>query len=517
MAIGNYVSAEIKLLAIAEYQEGGGSLNQVAAKFGVNRSTLQKWLLNYDLYGEEGLRHRAKNHYYPEKLKQQAVESYLSGQTSIEAVCKKYQIRSRTQLEQWIFVYNGQKEFRPAGGKRKGARLAMASYEERRQAVEYCIAHGKDYVSTAAHFGLTYQQIYGWVRRYHTAGLKELGRFGCDKAGIGSSAEYKRLQANCSELEMELAVHQKLQQFRRCRVETPNFSGVRHEAAYRIIKELHEKNGWPVYKLCVSVGVSRAGYYKWRDRQASSKQLEDEKLAHLIAEIYQSQHGIPGYRQMKIILDRRYGIKCNLKRIYRLMHILGLRSVCRKKKRKSRKKAPAQYVAENILSREFTAGRQNEKWLTDITEFKYGAGEKAYLSAVLDLYGRNIVAFSLGRRNNTALVFETFDQAFQRYPDARPLVHSDRGVQYTSRSFRKKMQQIGIYQSMSRPGKCLDNAPMEGFWGILKSEMYYLRHFDDYDELCTAVSEYIDFYNNHRYQKNLGCMTPLEFIQSLHK
>jgi len=121
------------------------------------------------------------------------------------------------------------------------------------------------------------------------------------------------------------------------------------------------------------------------------------------------------------------------------MHILGLRSVCRRKKRKSKKKAPAEYVAENVLNREFTDEKQNEKWLTDVTEFKYGAEGKAYLSAVLDLYGRNIVAFSLGRRNNTALVFETFDQAFQRYPDARPLLHSDRGTQYTSRSFQKNM------------------------------------------------------------------------------
>ena len=181
MAVGNYVSTEIKLLAVKQYQAGSGSLNRVAAKFGVNRSTLQKWLLNYDLFGEEGLQHRAKNHCYPEALKQQAVESYLSGQMSIETVCKKYQIRSRTQLEKWILVYNGPKEFRPDGGKRKGARLAMASYEERKQAVEHCIAHGKDYALTAAHFGFTYQQIYGWVRKYHAAGLKELGSLCSDK------------------------------------------------------------------------------------------------------------------------------------------------------------------------------------------------------------------------------------------------------------------------------------------------------------------------------------------------
>ena len=164
------------------------------------------------------------------------------------------------------------------------------------------------------------------------------------------------------------------------------------------------------------------------------------------------------------------------------MRILDLRSVCRRKKRTRRKKLPVEYLAENILDRSSTAKNPNEKWLTDVTEFKYGTGGKVYLCAILDLYGRNIAGFSLGQRNNIALVFEAFEQAFQWYPDACPLVHSDRGTQYTSRAFRKRMKEAGICQSMSRPGKCLDNAPMEGFWGILKSEMYYLYRFDEYDQ-----------------------------------
>ena len=202
-------------------------------------------------------------------------------------------------------------------------------------------------------------------------------------------------------------------------------------------------------------------YYKCLNRTVSQKQMEDEKLAGLITEIYQAQRGIPGYRQMKIILDRRYGLKYNLKRIYRLMRVLGLRSVCRKKKRLYKKKTPSEYVAENVLNREFSSDWQNEKWVTDVTEFKYGSISKAYLSAVPDLYGRNIVAFSLSRRNNTPLVLDTFDQAFQKYPDAKPLLHSDRGVQYTSRSFRKEMKRAEVCHSMSRVGRYLGNAPME--------------------------------------------------------
>ena len=164
---------------------------------------------------------------------------------------------------------------------------------------------------------------------------------------------------------------------------------------------------------------------------------------------------------MQIILERRYGVKCNLKRVHRLMRLLDLRSVCRRRKRTRRKKLPAEYLAENVLDRDFKSKEQNEKWLTDVTEFKYGTGGKVYLCAILNLYGRNIAGFSLGRKNSISLVFEAFDQAFQRYPDACPTVHSDRGAQYTSHAFRTRMKETGIRQSMSRPGKCLDNALME--------------------------------------------------------
>lgn len=502
------ISSDMKIHAVKQYYAGSGSLNEIAAKFGVHRSTLQKWLLNYELFGEKGLCHRAGNHHYPAIVKQQAAESYLSGQMSIEAVCKKYQLRSRSQLEQWVMMYNGQKGFRSPGG-RRGVQLTMASYEERKAAVEYCIAHKKNYKLTAEYSRFTYQQIYGWVQRYQKACLEGLDGGHCSSR---LAAENQHLRADNLKLELELAVQQKYQQLCWCGNQLPDFSGVRQKAAYQVVKELHEANHWPICRLCAAAGVSRAGYYKWLNRTASVKQLEDESLAHLIVEIYQSQHGIPGYRQMQIILERRYGMKCNLKRVHRLMRLLDLRSVCRRRKRTRRKKLPAEYLAENVLDRDFKSKEQNEKWLTDATEFKYGTGGKVYLCAILDLYGRNIAGFSLGRKNNISLVFEAFDQAFQRYPEACPTVHSDRGTQYTSHAFRKRMKETRIRQSMSRPGKCLDNAPMEGFWGILKSEMYYLYHFGEYDQLYDAITAYIHFYNCERYQRRLGCMTPMEFL-----
>ena len=279
---------------------------------------------------------------------------------------------------------------------------------------------------TAEYSGSTYQQIYGWVQRYQKAGLEGLDGGHCSSR---LAAENQHLRADDLKLELELAVQQRYQQLCWCGNQLPDFSGVRQKAAYQAVKELHEAKHWPIYRLCAAAGVSRAGYHKWLHRTASVKQLEDESLAHLIVEIYQSQHGVPGYRQMQIILERRYGVKCNLKRVHRLMRLLDLRSVCRRRKRTRRKKLPAEYLVENVLDRDFKSQEQNEKWLTDVTEFKYGTGGKVYLCAILDLYGRNIAGFSLGRKNSISLVFEAFDQAFQRYPDACPTVHSDRGAQ----------------------------------------------------------------------------------------
>lgn len=172
-----------------------------------------------------------------------------------------------------------------------------------------------------------------------------------------------------------------------------------------------------------------------------------------------------------------------------------------------------QHIAENILNREFHADAPNEKWLTDVTEFKYyinGEKYKIYLSAILDLYDRRIVSYVINDSNNNSLVFDTLDQAIELNPDAHPLFHSDRGYQYTSRIFYNKLKKAGMTQSMSRVAKCIDNGPMEGFWGIIKRERYYGKRFTSKEELETMITTYIDYYNNKRLQRNLGVLTPME-------
>ena len=192
------------------------------------------------------------------------------------------------------------------------------------------------------------------------------------------------------------------------------------------------------------------------------------------------------------------------------MRALGLYSVIRRKSNSCTIRSPKEQAAENILNRDFGATQINQKWLTDVTEFKYGMDEKAYLSAILDLCDRRIVSFVLGHKNNNELVFETFDIALAENPGATPLFHSDRGFQYTSPAFKNKLQQAHMIQSMSRVGKCIDNGPMEGFWGILKRERYYGRRFTDKNALVRMIEDYIKYNNNKRLQRNLGVLTPME-------
>ncbi len=148
-----------------------------------------------------------------------------------------------------------------------------------------------------------------------------------------------------------------------------------------------------------------------------------------------------------------------------------------------------------------------------MTEFKWYEGievHKLYLSAILDLYDRRIVSYVISERNDNPLVFKTFDKAVAANPNAHPLFHSDRGFQYTHRAFHQRLEKAGMTQSMSRVAHCIDNGPMEGFWGILKRERYYGKRFTSKQALIRMIQSYICYYNTRRVQRNLGVLTPLE-------
>ena len=239
---------------------------------------------------------------------------------------------------------------------------------------------------------------------------------------------------------------------------------------------------------------------------------ENEEIAELIREYHKKYNGLLGYRMMTDRINRDYNKDYSDKRIYKIMRILGIHSIIRPKRRSCTVRKNNN-TAKNNLSRKFNASRPNEKWVSDVTEFKYGPHNeyKLYLSAFLDLYDRTVISYEVGDHNNNILVFNTFDKAVKDNPDAHPLFHSDGGYQYTSPAFIDMLKKHGMTQSMSRVHCCIDNGPMEGFWGIMKCEMYhYGKHYNTKDELIKAIDDWIYYYMYERYQRRFGVKTPYE-------
>jgi transposase InsO family protein len=259
--------------------------------------------------------------------------------------------------------------------------------------------------------------------------------------------------------------------------------------------------------------VSRAAYYKWLSGKQSPRRAENERIAEIIETIHDESPD-KGYRRLRDDLERYHDTPVNDKRVLRICRARGIQSTIKYANHGcTRRASTPQHIAENLLNRNFHAEAPNQKWLTDVTEFKWYEGSavhKVYLSAILDLYDRRIVSYVIRDTNDNPLVFDTFDQAVAENPDAHPLFHSDRGFQYTSRAFHAKLENAGMTQSMSRVGKCIDNGPMEGFWGILKRERYYGRRFTSRDELVKMVEDYMVYYNTKRLQRGLNVLTPWE-------
>ena len=199
----------------------------------------------------------------------------------------------------------------------------------------------------------------------------------------------------------------------------------RFECKYLAIQAYSNDKHWSINWMCKTLGVSHAAYYKWFHREVPEQELEDHRIAELIRE-YDDRFGhILGYRRMTLWINHFNGTDYKVKRIHRIMKAIGVHAIIRAKRKQYEPSTP-ETVAENTLKRDFHANKPNEKWTTDVTEFKIPeANKKLYLSAILDLYDRTPVSYVISTRNDNALVFKTFDKAIAENPDAAPLFHSD--------------------------------------------------------------------------------------------
>jgi len=247
-------------------------------------------------------------------------------------------------------------------------------------------------------------------------------------------------------------------------------------------------------------------YYYQKQHKVPDKYI---LIKQWIKSIYDKHKGRYGYRRITDELNNN-GLIINHKTVLRLMKLLGLKSVIRIKKYKSYKGEQGK-IAPNILERDFKASAPNKKWATDITEFNV-AGKKLYLSPIIDLFNQEIISYELTERPVFNQVTQMLQKAFKTIPNNTHLIlHSDQGWQYQMKQYQYLLKQKGITQSMSRKGNCLDNAIIENFFGILKSELFYTMKFKDINHLKSEIKEYINYYNNERIKSNLNKMSPIKY------
>ena len=225
-----------------------------------------------------------------------------------------------------------------------------------------------------------------------------------------------------------------------------------------------------------------------------------------ITVIYHENKGRYGYRRITAELHSRK-IRLNHKTVQRLMKQLGL--VCRVRMKKYRSyKGEVGKTAPNLLQRDFHADKPNQKWATDVTEFSL-FGEKLYLSPILDLCSSNLVSYTISDRPVLSMVTSMLDKAFEQIPDDTNLIlHSDQGWHYQHKQYQQMLKDKGIRQSMSRKENCLDNAVVENFFGLLKSELLYLQEFKTMEHFKAELIEYLDYYNNRRIKAKLKGLPP---------
>lgn len=247
-------------------------------------------------------------------------------------------------------------------------------------------------------------------------------------------------------------------------------------------------------------------YYHQSKSNITDKYIEYKRIIHAI---YHENKGRYGYRRIALEIRRR-GYVINSKTVFKLMHSCGLKCMVRIKKYRSYKGEYGK-IAPNLLLRDFIADKPNQKWVTDITQFEM-FGVKCFLSPIMDLYNREIISYTVSYRPTFNMVADMLKKAFRKVPDNTNLIlHSDQGWHYQHQTYQRLLREKGVIQSMSRKGNCLDNAVIENFFGLLKSELLYLRKFTSIEEFIRELNKYIKYYNTKRIKLNLNGFSPVQY------
>lgn len=488
---------------------------------------VRKWAKSYRLNGHLIFDHKSTNNKYTKEFKEMIVQEYLLGHGSSEDLAAQYGICQDNTVSSWVRKYNSHIELKDYDPKPEVymADTLKVNKEKKIEIIQYCIDHDHDYKGTAESYGGNYAQIYNWVKKYESKGEDALE----DRRGKRKSKELltdlEKAQRRIAELErMNKRYQMENELLKKDKAFEKNYLARLPKAKriylikkqkiknYSLILSLHKNRKWPINEMCLIMNISRSAYYKWLHASPSQKQLdkqhEDERIASRIKEISSSNNSLFGTMTMYYTL-RNEGYRCGHNRVYRLMCINDIKSSYRRRSKYNYIKSNAEHTAESILNRDFNTTGPNQKWCTDVTEIKVPTtGEKLFISPMIDLYDRFPVALEVSDRNDAALANQTLDNAHNAYPEATPLVHSNRGFAYTRQIYRSKLEGYGMSQSMSRVSKCIDNGVCEGFQGQFKDILFIMYpNITSKEEIIQAINGTLDHYIHYYPQKRLNGKT----------
>ncbi|MGE1128662.1 IS3 family transposase [Bacillus wiedmannii] len=431
------------------------------------------------------------------------VQRYLNGNESYREIGKAIGIRD-TVILNWVNQY-----------KQNGVEAFLKRYTNYTQqfkldVLNFMIENGTSLFETAAIFNIPAPStIIVWKKQFETQGIDALQskKKGCPSMKKESNKQSKQapvegsveaLEARIQQLEMEN------EYFKKVECLSSKQGKITKQDKAQVVYELRHK--YSVKALVELANIPRSTYYDLVKKM--NRPDLDANLKAEIKAIYEENEGRYGYRRIRDELVNR-GQKVNHKKVQRIMKELGLKCVVRMKKYKSYKGKFGK-IAPNILARSFHADAPNQKWVTDITEFKL-FGEKLYLSPVLDLYNGEILTYTIGSRPTYSLVSKMLETVLERLPENHQLLmHSDQGWHYQMKQYVRTLESRGVVQSMSRKGNCYDNAVMENFFGIMKSESLYIKEFESVEHFKIELEKYIDYYNTKRIKAKLK-MSPVQY------
>ncbi|WP_156153493.1 IS3 family transposase [Domibacillus robiginosus] len=438
---------------------------------------------------------------YSFETKLEAVTTYLEGTESIIHIAQLYNV-NRSVLQRWIAT------FREHGW--AGFQKTYTSYsaEFKMDVLNYMNETGVSTEEASAVYNIPSPgTVWKWRHLVETQGIdalkpKKKGRPSMKKESRNNQpaeGTEEALRAENERLRMEIAYLKKLQGL------NSRKGKVTAQDKAQVIYELRHE--FKVRELAKIAGIPRSTYYYWVKQANRPDKYEEVKA--VIQQIFDEHQGRYGYRRITLEL-RNKGYLLNHKTVRRLMGKMGLKCLVRMKKYRSYRGSIGK-IAPNILERHFEAAKPNEKWVTDVTEFHLH-GQKLYLSPILDLYNGEVISYHLENRPIYSLVSRMLTKSFEHLKDGdSPVLHSDQGWHYQMKQYQQVLKEHGIIQSMSRKGNCLDNAAMESFFGLLKSELLYFKEFESMEHFKQELEKYIHYYNHKRIKAKLKGMSPVQY------